>query len=171
MTLYRVTLAPSRHNTHIHNTHTHTHTAPQPTINTCETMGYIAQFLTVFFANVTNQREATPDCRTIEPNCNNITCTFIDNSYYNLDILPCVSPPVLHLEFHAPNGTAIVKHTFNPGTQTERIDEDTQVKVSLGHAPDLITLQVSVHKCTLQTVSTTEMRILALLLTNFTVLK
>lgn len=127
-------------------THTHTciiiYTVPHPTTPTCETMSYVAQFLTVFFANVTNQIETTPDCRTIEPNCNNITCTFLDGSYYNLDILPCVSPPVLHLEFHGPNGTAIVKHTFNPGTQTERIDEYTQVKVSLGNAPDLVTLQV-----------------------------
>jgi hypothetical protein len=106
-------------------------------------MGYIAQFLTVFFANVTNQQETTPDCRTIEPACNNITCTYRDGSYYKLDILPCVSPPVLHLEYHAPNETSIVKHTFNPGTQTERIDENTQVKVILGNAPDLVTLEVS----------------------------
>ena len=61
-----------------------------------------------------------------------------------LDILTCVSPPVLHLELHAPNGTAIIKHTFNPGTQTERIDENTQVKVILGNAPDLVTLQVCI---------------------------
>lgn len=134
-------LAIKLRTTHTH-THTLTHTVPHPATPTCETMSYVAQFLTVFFANVTNQPETTPDCRTIEPNCNNITCTFQDRSYYNLDILPCVSPPVLHLEFHASNGTAIVKHTFNPGTQTERIDGSTQVKVSLGNAPDLVTLQV-----------------------------
>ena len=109
-------------------------------------MSYVAQFLTIFYANVTHEQESTPDCRTIEPDCNNITCTFPDGSYYNLDILPCVSPPVLHLEFHAPNGTAIAKHTFNPGTQTERIDENTQVKVTLGNAPDVITLEVLLCK-------------------------
>ena len=121
-----------------------TYAAPHLPTPTCETMSYVAQFLTVFFANVTNQIEATPDCRTIEPNCNNITCTFSDGSYYMLDILTCVSPPVLHLELHAPNGTAIIKHTFNPGTQTDRIDENTQVKVILGNAPDLVTLQVCI---------------------------
>ena len=105
-------------------------------------MRYVAQYLNVFFANVTKQREATPDCTSREPDCNNITCTFVDNSFYNLDVLPCVSPPVLHLEYHLPNGTAAFKHTFTTGIQTVPLDEYTQVKVTLGNAPDLISVQV-----------------------------
>lgn len=111
-------------------------------------MTYIAQFLNVFFANVTNQLEATPDCVAQEPNCNNITCTFMDNSYYSLDILPCIWPAVFHLEYHAPNGTALFKHTFTSGTKTQRLDEDTQVKVTLSHATDLVTLEVSNYRQT-----------------------
>ena len=57
---------------------------PSPT---CATMGNIAQYMNIFFMNITQNQE-TWNCA-VSSDCNTVNCTVSDIGYQSFSILPC----------------------------------------------------------------------------------
>ena len=117
------------------------HTVPLETTDTCQVMSDIAQFITVFLANVTNQLELTPNCEVIESSCHSIKCSSTDGSRYNVDIFPCTTPPTFQLEVH--HSTAVFRHTFTANNRViKQFNKNTRIQVTMSYEVNLVILEV-----------------------------
>ena len=118
-------------------------TAPSQMSDTCKVMTNLAQFITVFLANVTNTPELAPECTVASPSCHSIACSSLDGSSYNIDISPCVTPPTLHLEVRPSGSPATFRHTYFANNRvTTQFNRSTHFQVTMSYEVDLITLQV-----------------------------
>lgn len=108
-------------------------------------MSSIAQYMTVFLANLTTDRDSTPDCsadsRTL---CNQIQCTIPSNGeHYNYTFLECEEPIIFSIRHTFEDGTEI---SFAKYTESQPIPL-TGMKgayLTFNHL-DLETVQLQVH--------------------------
>lgn len=61
---------------------------------TCQVMDRVAQYMTVFSANLTNSPRDTPICEAMRSSlCNSLICTLPNNGgTFNYTFLPCLNP-------------------------------------------------------------------------------
>ena len=105
-------------------------------------MSYVTQFITVFFANITNQLDLTPDCTVTPPSCHSIDCSSPDGSQYNIDLFPCTTPPTLQLEVQRSQGS-VFRQTFVTNNRVSvQFDANTQIQVTMNNAVNMIELEV-----------------------------
>ena len=128
---------------HLHGCMCTVTTVPSQVTDTYKVMSNLAQFITVFIANVTNQPELTPECTVIEPPCHSIACSSTDGSHYNFDISPCASPPTFHLEVHRSDGVNTFERTYIANNRvTMQYNKNTHFQVTMSYDVNLIILEV-----------------------------
>ena len=109
----------------------------------CKVMNNLAQYITVFLANVTNQPELAPECTVANPPCHSIACSSTDGSRYNVDISPCVAPPTFHLEIQRSGSAATFRHTYVANNRvTTQFNRSTHFQVTMSYEVNQIILEV-----------------------------
>ena len=118
-------------------------TVPSPVTDTCKVMNNLAQFITVFLANVTNSPELATECTASDPPCHSIACSSINGSHYNIDISPCTFPPTFHLEIQRSGGSATFRRTYVANNRvTTQFNRSTHFQVTMSYEVNLIILEV-----------------------------
>ncbi len=118
-------------------------TATTQMSDTCQVMSNLAQFNTVFLANVTNKPDLAPECTASSPPCHGIACSSTDGSHYNVDISPCVSPPTFHLEIQRSGSPATFRHTYAANNRvTTQFNRSAHFQVTMSYQVNLIVLEV-----------------------------
>lgn len=105
-------------------------------------MTSVAQYITVFLANITNQPELTPVCAVMGSLCHSIKCSSADGSIYNIDILPCTDPPKLQLEIHRPKFNTFRQTYIANSRVTEHLDDNVRLQVTMSYEVNAILLEV-----------------------------
>ena len=124
--------------------HNYLTTAPSQMSDTCQVMNNLAQFITVFLANITNRPDLAPECTVSSPPCHEIACSSTDGSHYNIDISPCISPPIFHLEIQRSGSPATFRHTYVANNRvTTQFNRSTHFQVTMSYEVNLIVLEVS----------------------------
>ena len=118
-------------------------TAQDGLSSTCAVMTNVADFITVFLANVTNQPELTPACTVTGSFCHHIECLSADGSQYTVGISPCASPPSLNLEIHRPQTSTFGRTYVANSRVIEQFSEHVQFQVTMSYEMDTILLEVS----------------------------
>ena len=127
----------------LHTTHLFFASVPPPATDTCKVMNNLAQFITVFLANVTNTPALALECTVSDPPCHSIACSSIDGSHYNIGIYPCISPPTFHLEIQRSGSPTTFRHTYVANNRvTTQFNRSTHFQVTMSNEVNLIIVEV-----------------------------
>lgn len=106
-------------------------------------MGNIAQYITVFIANQTQDASATPDCfPSRKSSCNNITCTYPSTGdHFNYSFLVCQEPIAINIVHALADGTVLTGSVYSESQPIKLQGNDAQL--TLNHLDkDMVQIEV-----------------------------